>query len=452
MPQSTMISALTPNNNDHTLHVRVGRIWESMNKKKNTLLHTNVILLDEEKNHIVATIRNNQKQIYLPLLKEHRVYSISNFKVVPGPALYRSVDREFAINFFFNTRIEEKPDTGVIPLYKFELQSFDKVKNLVGRLRCLIDVVGKVLSYGHLMKMTNGTEKMDVLLINERNEFMTITLWKVGATHFLDLLATSKDGPVFVVMTGLVAKKFSDSPSLSSTNATRCYVNIDYAPLNTLKYALRTANNETPQPLPPPTAEQFVTSTGEIFRDLSISSVLETIIPTGTQVVRCLCRAKIVAVIDKNGWYYDCCPTCARALGDLDGKFYCLACDEETPSLAQRYRIVVQIEDPSGSTTVTLFDQEAQQLVGFPLPKLLSAQGEENNKTPFPPAINDIIGKVCTFQMNITPYNIIQGCKDYDITGIFEVNDVHSQQHILSDSNHTGNPINATAYKKQKIG
>lgn len=48
MSQSTMISALSSNTENHAIRVRVGRIWEAINKKTHTLLHTNVILLDEQ--------------------------------------------------------------------------------------------------------------------------------------------------------------------------------------------------------------------------------------------------------------------------------------------------------------------------------------------------------------------------------------------------------------------
>lgn len=58
--------------------------------------------------------------------------------------------------------------------------------------------------------------------------------------------------------------------------------------------------------------------------------------PYEKQVVRCICQAKIIDVLGGNGWYYNCYPTCARALRDLNGKFYCLSCNEETPALAQR--------------------------------------------------------------------------------------------------------------------
>lgn len=45
MPKSTLIAALSPNTDDHAIHVRVGRIWQAVNKKTNMLLHTNIIYL-----------------------------------------------------------------------------------------------------------------------------------------------------------------------------------------------------------------------------------------------------------------------------------------------------------------------------------------------------------------------------------------------------------------------
>ncbi|KAL8103748.1 hypothetical protein AgCh_028086 [Apium graveolens] len=205
-----------------------------------------------------------------------------------------------------------------------------------------------------------------------RNEALAVTLWVDRARQFLDVFTPSNDGPLFVVMTGLLAKKFSDAASFSSTDATRSYVNIDYPPLNALKICLTTATTGKNEPLSTPIVEQFVTSNGDRVQELTISSILETVIPDSTQAVRCTCRAKIVGILDENGWYYNCCPTCANALPALDGAFLCLACDEEIPSLAQRFRIVVQIEDKSGSTTVTLFNKDAEQLIGVPLHILLT--------------------------------------------------------------------------------
>lgn len=340
-----------------------------------------------QENHIVTTIHNNQKQIYLPLLKEHGVYSVSNFKVVPGPALYRSVDRDFAINFFYKTKIEEKPDTCVIPLYKFELQPFDKVKSLVGQIKCLIDVIGMVLSYGQLEKRSNGAEKMDVVLINERNEKIVITLWEERAYHFLSSMAEIEQSALFVVITGLIAKRFSDNASLSSSDATKSYFNIDYKPLHDLKEAAAALSGKNSDSLPPPTSKKFVSIDDSSVQELPVKSVLEIKIPVGKDVVRCLCKGTITEILNGNGWYYNCCTKCAPDVRLLEGKYYCNACTEDDIQVAQRYRVVVRIEDESGSTTLTMFNKEAEQLIGVPLPKVLAEVKENSSMTEIPPAV-----------------------------------------------------------------
>lgn len=90
-------------------------------------------------------VQNNQKETFKPLLTKDEVYNISNIKLVPGPKLYRSVDRDLAISFFYKTKIEKKPDTGFIPTYKFELQPFNNIPSLVGDVRSLIGKMWHIL-------------------------------------------------------------------------------------------------------------------------------------------------------------------------------------------------------------------------------------------------------------------------------------------------------------------
>ncbi|KAF1002567.1 hypothetical protein AG4045_019195, partial [Apium graveolens] len=114
------------------------------------------------------------------------------------------------------------------------------------------------------------------------SENIVVTLWEDRAKQFLELLPACKGDPVFVVVTGLLAKKFSAEASLSSTDATRCYINIDYAPLTCLKDELAAITGNKTAPLPPPKIEHFVTPTGESIPELSISSILEALIPPRT--------------------------------------------------------------------------------------------------------------------------------------------------------------------------
>ncbi|XP_074374380.1 uncharacterized protein LOC141714781 [Apium graveolens] len=342
--EANTLAAMKPNSDGNTI-LRLNGLGQNLNR---------ITIATLQDKHIMAVVRNNQKQIYLPILKEDVIFLISNFKLVPGPKQYKSIDAEHSIIFYYKTKIAKSPDTNVIPHYKFELIPFSDIKKLVGNINMLIDVIGLVKTYGQIERRNNRAQKMDVLLTDSSlsshfqanssqnlcyshmSENIVLTLREDRAKQFVILLPACKGDPVFVVVTGLLAKKFSAEASLSSTDATRYYINIDYAPLTCLKDELAVITNNKTEPLPPPKIEHFVTPTGESIPELSISSILETLIPPGTLAMRCICHAKIISILDGNRWYYNCCPTCPRALRDLNGKFFCLACQEETETLAQR--------------------------------------------------------------------------------------------------------------------
>lgn len=88
--------------------------------------------------HILAIIRNNQKNFYLPILKVGEVYAISNFKVVPSPKQYKPVEGDSSINFLYKTKIEKGVETASIPQHKFELKDFTAIQHLVGNVELLI--------------------------------------------------------------------------------------------------------------------------------------------------------------------------------------------------------------------------------------------------------------------------------------------------------------------------
>ncbi|KAL1803163.1 hypothetical protein ACET3Z_031810 [Daucus carota] len=374
---NTMISALATNSDACRVTVRVGRIWEAINRKTRTILHTKITLIDEKGDHILAVIRNNQKSIYLPQLKEQSVYTITNFKVVPGPQSYRAVDRELAINFHYKTVIKEILDKEVIPRYKFELKPFENVSNLVGEVKSLIDVIGMITTVGKLETRTNGAQKLDVALVNERNEKLIVTLWEDRAYHFQSTMAKDTSSAVFVVISGLLAKKFSDKASLSSTDAAGTFVNIDY---------------------PPPESTQGLNS----VQQLGISAVLELQIPPRKTQIRCLCEAEVVEILNGDGWYYECCTTCARAIQKREGQVFCPGCQDTKEKTSHRYRVVARVKDDSGTTTFTLFNKEAEQLIGVPLEKMLTELDQEGNTEDIPTPIKNMVGKfylyiVCSF-------------------------------------------------------
>ncbi|KAK1370449.1 hypothetical protein POM88_036541 [Heracleum sosnowskyi] len=258
-----------------------------------------------------------------------------------------------------------------------ESASLLNVASLVGDVKSLIDVIGMVSSYGQLEKRSNGAEKLDVVLNN------------AGA-------------------------------SLSSTDATMSYFNIDYTPLHNLKHDISNASGTTVHTLPPPTLKHFVTADENDTQELCIKSILAAEIPDGKDLLRFHCKAKISGIIDGNGWYYICCSKCARAVKQVEGKYYCANCVEESSAYTQRYRVVIHVDDVSGSTSFTLFNKEAEQLIGIPLQKIMTEIKETDDVTQIPPAIKNLVGKVCTFQIKVTKYNITHACEEYTVTRVLE--------------------------------
>ncbi|KAK1387748.1 hypothetical protein POM88_015926 [Heracleum sosnowskyi] len=85
-----------------------------------------------------------------------------------------------------------------------------------------------------------------------------------------------------------------------------------------------------------------------------------------------------------------------------------------------RYRVVIHVEDDSGTTSFTLFNKEAEQLIGIPMQKILAEIEENDNVTQIPAAIRNIVGKVCTFQIKVNKYNITHACEEYAVIRVLE--------------------------------
>ncbi|KAL8127016.1 hypothetical protein AgCh_014079 [Apium graveolens] len=267
-----------------------------------------------------------------------------------------------------------------VPRYKFELKEFGEIPNFVADVRCFIDIAGMVLNYGQLETRTNGAHKLDVILTNAQSEKMAVALWEDKATHFLELLAKESNVAGFVVITGLLAKKYSDRVLLSTSDATKTFYNIDLAPLNNLRAAIAEANGNTSDDLPKPIATRFATVDESSLHSSTIKEILETSLPTETS--------------------------------------------------------------DTGSTSFTLFNKEAEDLIGAPVDKIIAELSQASSLTDAPPIIKNIVGKRCAFDVKINAYNTQRGYEEYTV---YRLSKCTASAHGSAQ-----NEMDAKAPKKQK--
>lgn len=82
--------------------------------------------------------------------------------------------------------------------------------------------------------------------------------------------------------------------TLSSSDATNSFFNIDYGPLNNLKDTLSAAMGKPSDLLPPPVRERFVTTEGKSVPQLTIDSILDIKVQPGQEVKQILYSSTLI--------------------------------------------------------------------------------------------------------------------------------------------------------------
>ncbi|KAK1394567.1 hypothetical protein POM88_013623 [Heracleum sosnowskyi] len=422
--QLQTFSALSFGLQEETIKVRVIRLWNGMSYRTSDEAAIYFILLDEEDNQTLALSQLTGRARFVAELHEGLVYYITNFKIVAGPPKWNPVIAGKVILLHTQTKAWPCYDSCSIARMKFVLSPFPTIaarledmtafkssktiilaadttgtaklviktrelEQLAGlpllqlitqcadkhvkheiplpHLKCIADVTGMVTDYGNPERASNGALKQDIVLANERGKKMTVTLWEEMAEQFQAALNETRGVPVFAVICGLLTKKFADNVTLSSTDATKSYLNIDYKPL-----------------------------------------------------ARCLCHAEIVAIVDGEGWYYTCCPKCARKVRLLGQGYYFGSCAENVSDPKQRYKLIVRVVDISGTTTFTLFNKEVERLVVVPVENILAELTQDNPATEIPAVLKNVIGKTCGFDVKISSYNTNLCYEEYTVVKLSE--------------------------------
>ncbi|KAI0494134.1 hypothetical protein KFK09_024265 [Dendrobium nobile] len=93
--------------------------------------------------------------------------------------------------------------------------------------------------------------------------------------------------------------------------------------------------------------------------------------------------------------WYNSCNTCKSKVTIIDGIVQCTKCTNENVQYSLRYLIKLSVEDNSSTAIFTLFDNEAEQLIGMPvieLEKIKASKIEDYNNI-----IKNILEKEMTF-------------------------------------------------------
>ncbi|KAJ9540554.1 hypothetical protein OSB04_027060 [Centaurea solstitialis] len=389
---------LREDNESWAIKVRVCRLWESLNSKKNgDLISLDMVFIDEMGTLMATTIRKNLVSKFKHLLKEGLVYSVKNFKVVRNSGDYRVVNSEFKIIFTLLTtvkRVEENEPS--IPLHGFEYGKEKTVNTRVNDDTILTDIIGCITEIGDMETVGGGYTKGTWKLLR-----ITRSLAKLHCGENL----------VKNLWTNIQLRMRSPNNyyrviNFSTSSASKIYLNLQDNYVSSLESVFahvcpRLKLMDTMCVAPKTVEEKMFDNRMSIEQLLRADWKDES---KGYSIT-------IMGVIDKFethcGWFYLACKGCCRRVTPLDGFYKCGPCGIESDVTLTLYKLHFVVKDDTGVTTCVILHKLAERMVDSSALKLLNKSDPNSNE--FPREI-----------LELCDYNIKRGSDQFSVHNVFE--------------------------------
>ncbi|KAF3950252.1 hypothetical protein CMV_023964 [Castanea mollissima] len=397
----TTLKQISRDKDNSKLKVRVLRMWDAINIANNhDLISLNMILADER----------------------GTIYTITNFLVEENKRNYRPVHNQLKILFNSTTSVSKfNGFDHSIPQSQFEFANYGTIAS-----RCYdttyLTAIEEIKTRGRPTKMRN------IQLLLEENKSIRTTLWGNTTQQIDDDFYKTNKGPFIVIVTSTIVKTFRGDYQLSSTFATKLYVNLDIPEVAEIRNKYTTMDITVKDILP---KELPKAQDGELalHNKKTVAKIKDLEWNSKTKDLLVTCNAKIININNKYGWYYVACLIRKTKVKQVKGVLCCERCKNQPKFAVPSYIIQVQGQDETSSTTFILFDKGAENILSKTAKQLVEMQEEifKLDGNTIPKEIQKIIGNEYLFQLHLDEYNLKYGKENYTVSKILEMEISHKQ-------------------------
>ncbi|XP_016173909.2 uncharacterized protein LOC107616470 [Arachis ipaensis] len=148
--------------------------------------------------------------------------------------------------------------------------------------------------------------------------------------------------------------------------------------------------------------------------------------------------AKIKSICNNFDWWYYSC-VCGYPLELFRNHFSCSECGRKIKNAVKKYKVLVDVEDATGSARFVLYDRPATLLFRKKLIEVLRDFDTEHSvvyATPYPPFFDDVIGKEVVFKVDrkkvenrpdVGTFKVVNCSDDHVIVNKFKTDPVSSR-------------------------
>ncbi|XP_074300933.1 replication protein A 70 kDa DNA-binding subunit D-like [Silene latifolia] len=437
----TTINEMNESKTSGKIKARVSRLWEVPNPyAKDQLICIDMVLIDEEGGYVHATIYGNSLiERFRSRLTEGDVYVLNHFAIESNKSPYRVVsDSKIMLKFQFSTRIKKiASGSSVIPRHGFDFVSFNTLEQRRLKPEVLTDV------YGFLVSESVEKDSTAIEIRDKSENIIKLKLWKQFIVAYNKQMKGYRgQSHIIIVVTSTLVKGYNTaSMKLDTSSSSKVYINLDFPEINELKSLLREKKEEI-----------FLSTSSSQNSDIlkkDISTIINHCKLPYEKNEICFCQATVKEVMGELPWYNPSCPDCNRKPKTVSKGFFYGYCTKPVEKPLTVYRLELLVEDASGITIFTMFNDEAKRMVGQDANTLFDSHPEQDPSSEdydFIPSLlrNTFEDKTFVFKVKIDRFNHHNIKKNKQTFVVMKV-----IESISSEDSNTDKGAQKTTHKRQ---
>ncbi|XP_038691951.1 replication protein A 70 kDa DNA-binding subunit E-like isoform X3 [Tripterygium wilfordii] len=382
----------------------VARMWKSINPTmQDQLMSVDFILVDTQGTSIQGTMRKEDAPTITELLMEGKTYILANFMVVPPRKSFRACPNDNMLRVGTWTVMKECFDTdSEFPLNKFHFIDEEEMENRIQNDILLTDIIGHLISVGTLTKVfSNGRyiSKKNMVIQTLTITHISVTLWGTIAEGFdeCSVLKLPKKEPLIVVLTGMTVRAFRAQTTLSSTSATKIYINLEIEEVQKFRQSLSYPNEVT---FLETSVRHGIGSAEDSMMENKTISALLSLNTISDKSKQFSCEATITKVDASRGWWYNACAKCKAGISNYNGLLTCRKCGPIANLPIPWYMVPVHVKDDTGEAKFIMFGKHVERLLKISAYQL--SQIPNSSRTTVPVIMEQLLGKKLIFTVSIS--------------------------------------------------
>ncbi|CAM8887162.1 unnamed protein product [Rhodiola kirilowii] len=365
-------------------------------------------LLDSEGGEIRVTCFNAVVDRFYDIIEVGKVYVISKGSLKPAQKNFNHLKNEWEIFLDTTSTVDLCPDEdGSIPEQRFTFIPISEIENAENN--AIIDIIGIVVSVNPSVPILrkNGleTQRRTINVKDTSGKTVELTLWGDFCNREGQQLQEMLDSGSFPVL-AVKAGKVSDfsGKSVGTISASQLFINPNFPEVHALRHwfnqgGKNSASQSISKDLTPGGARHEMRKAISTIKDenLGRSAKPDWITVKAT-----------VSFIKTDTFCYTACPLMIgdrqcnkKVIRSGNSRWQCDRCGQEFDECDYRYLLQAQIQDHSGVTWVTAFQEAGQELLGCSAKELYLMKHEEQDDIKFEEIIKGSLFNQFLFKLKI---------------------------------------------------